>query len=1063
MKQATKSAEALDRLLNERVKELNCLYRVEELLKGAEVSLDYIFTEIVKIIPRSWQYPDVCEALIRYKDSIYKSSNFQEPPWVQRAEIIVQDVVVGSVEVYYLEERPKADEGPFLKEERKLIDTIADRLGHFLLHRKLKKMFTSLHEEEKITEDKGKRDWRIIVDFLKRSDQNIYAKFSRKMMNYLCWNGVEEAKNLLSSLGIDKNNLDVHYLEESNYPSQKAEFNDITTLGDKIFEIAINNLSDNEILYCVQKWLQEDKTSFLVKTLENQSSSLGDIADALTRFYHLAQEGVEFSDATNKTVNVSLVLRFFTDQLEFLNRAKNYVDYRDFYDILQRMIFLPDSHGKLGGKSAGLFIASKILNRYSEKYKFLSGIKVPKTWYITSDVLLSFLQYNNLEEVIEQKYKEIDQVRQEYPNIVQIFKNSNFPPDIVKGLSMALDDLGAKPLIVRSSSLLEDRSGAAFSGKYKSLFLANQGTKEERLRALMDAISEVYASTFSPDPIKYRAERGLLDFHEEMGIMIEEVVGKKVGKYFMPAFAGVAFSNNEFRWSPRIKREDGLIRMVTGLGTRAVDRLSDDYPILIAPRQPGLRVNVTADETIRYSPRKIDVINLEANTFETVEIQELLKECGYQYPKVKEILSIVEDGEIRQFSGLQYDFKNDQFVVTFEGLINNGIFVKQIRTALEVLKEELGTPADIEFASDGDDLYILQCRSQSDISEVSPAPIPRDIPKKDIIFSANRHISNGRVPDITHIVYVVPEKYSEIQTLNEMKAVGTAIGRINSLLPKKQFILMGPGRWGSRGDIKLGVSVTYSDINNTAALIEIARKKGNYLPDLSFGTHFFQDLVEDSIRYLPLYPDDNDITFNESFLTKSPNVLFEILPEYKFLSDVIRVIDVPKATDGNILRILMNADLNEAIGFLAKPTVSKEGISKGEIVHKNYSDDYWQWRMYMAKQIAGYLDPQRFGVKKMYIAGSTKNAIAGPCSDIDLIIHFVGNDSQKEDLLNWFEGWSLCLGEMNYLRTGYKVDKILDIHIVTDEDIDNKTSFAVKIGAVTDAAKELPLKLSPTN
>ena len=96
-----------------------------------------------------------------------------------------------------------------------------------------------------------------------------------------------------------------------------------------------------------------------------------------------------------------------------------------------------------------------------------------------------------------------------------------------------------------------------------------------------------------------------------------------------------------------------------------------------------------------------------------------------------------------------------------------------------------------------------------------------------------------------------------------MRDVGRAVGRLNKLLPKRQFILIGPGRWGSRGDIKLGVPVTYSDINNSAMLIEVARQKGNYLPDLSFGTHFFQDLVEASIRYLPLYPDDPEIAFQE--------------------------------------------------------------------------------------------------------------------------------------------------------------------------------------------------------
>src|SRR5438270_1900362 len=225
---------------------------------------------------------------------------------------------------------------------------------------------------------------------------------------------------------------------------------------------------------------------------------------------------------------------------------------------------------------------------------------------------------------------EIDQVRQEYPHLVALFKRSSFPSEFAKGLALALDDLGDVPLIVRSSSLLEDRPGSAFSGKYKSLFLGNQGSKEERLAALMDAITEVYASIFGPDPTEYRAERGLLDVHEEMGIMIEEVVGMKVGKYFLPACSGVAFSNNEFRWSSRIKRTDGLIRLVPGLGTRAVDRVADDYPVLIAPGQPTLRANVTVDEVLKYSPKRVDVINLETNAFETVSTHQLLTYCGSQ-------------------------------------------------------------------------------------------------------------------------------------------------------------------------------------------------------------------------------------------------------------------------------------------------------------------------------------------------------------------------------------------------------------------------------------------------
>jgi predicted nucleotidyltransferase len=283
------------------------------------------------------------------------------------------------------------------------------------------------------------------------------------------------------------------------------------------------------------------------------------------------------------------------------------------------------------------------------------------------------------------------------------------------------------------------------------------------------------------------------------------------------------------------------------------------------------------------------------------------------------------------------------------------------------------------------------------------------------------------------------------------------VGKLNKLLPKRQFILIGPGRWGSRGDIKLGVSVTYSEINNTAMLIEIARKTGDYLPDLSFGTHFFQDLVESEIRYLPLYPDDDGF-LNLRLLHASHNLLTAMLPEYEHLKDVVRVIDVPSSSDGRILRVLMNSELDEAIAVLAEAGEREDGArtERGSQTRRP-SENYWRWRLQMSEKIAAEIDPERFSVKAVYIIGSTKNANAGPSSDIDLLIHFQGNDEQRRDLEMWLEGWSLCLGEINYLRTGYVNPDLLDVHIITDEDVEKQTSFAAKIGAVTDAALELPL------
>jgi predicted nucleotidyltransferase len=561
---------------------------------------------------------------------------------------------------------------------------------------------------------------------------------------------------------------------------------------------------------------------------------------------------------------------------------------------------------------------------------------------------------------------------------------------------------------------------------------------------------------FSPDPIEYRARRGLLDLHEEMGILIQEVVGRRVGPYFFPAFSGVGFSNNELRWSARIRREDGLLRMVPGLGTRAVDRLADDYTVLVAPGQPGLRVNATPDEVLRYAPRKMDVINLERRTFETIEVSGLLAAHGEQVPAVRQLVSVAGHDHLRRPMGL-LDFGRDPLAVTFEGLIADSAFIPRMRALLQLLREKLRTPVDIEFASDGEQVYLLQCRPQGAAQgDAAPAPIPRDVPRDRVLFTANRHVSNGQVEDLSHLVYVDPEAYGRLGPA-QMHEVGRAVGRLNRLLPKRQFALMGPGRWGSRGDIRLGVPVTYADISNTALLVEIARQRGGYLPDLSFGTHFFQDLVESSIRYLPLYPDDPEVVFNEPFLRGSHNELPSLLPEFASLREVIHVIDVPRATEGLVLRVLMNADLDEAMGLLGSPRAAGEGEGRAAREAAPPSDDHWRWRLRMAQRIAARLDPVRFGVKALYLFGSTKNATAGPTSDIDLLVHVEPDPERRRALGEWLEGWSVSLAEMNYLRTGCRTDGLLDVHFLTDEDIARGTSYAAKIGAVTDAARPLPL------
>lgn len=913
-----KHIENLIRELKEREKELNCVYRVEQTLADTSKDLDELLRGVVEVIPTGWQYPELCQAKIEYEGRVFQTEGYVDSPIAQSVDLVVQDKSVGRVVVSYASEVPKSRDGYFLPEEEKLLRTLADRLAHAILYLELKRLYCKWDGIGDGAAGRTSERWRAIVETLRKTDRKLYIYLARKMLRQLCRAGNEPAAKLLREFGYAEPLADQLQAEDPNRPSQKQSMERILALSDSVFQIAADHLSGEQIVLAIERWIREDKAMFFVRAIDNPSSTLSEVINAISRYRLSSSADVELSPANEKGVLVSLIRRLFYEQLEFINVAKQYVTLSDIFALTDRIVYHEESHGHLGGKSAGLFLAERVIRRLEDRYPLLRGVRTPKTWYITSDSLTHFLNYNGLEDVHEQKYKDLEEIRFEYPNLIQIFKHSHFPPRIVNGLSTVLEDLGERPIVVRSSSLLEDRAGAVFSGKYKSLFLANQGSKQARLEALMDAIAEVYASTFAPDPIEYRIEHGLLDFYEEMGIMIQAVVGNRVGDYFLPTFAGVAFSQNEFCWSPRIRREDGVVRMVPGLGTRAVDRIADDYPTLIAPGQPQLRVNTTPDEIVHYSTKRVDLINLSTNTFQTVDFRQLVRRHGEEIPGLERLISLY-DGQMLHHPTSLYNVElgTADIVVTFEGLLRTD-FVAQISTMLAVLRDAFGMPVDIEFAHDGRDLYLLQCRPQSRSRGAAPSAIPREVPKEQLLFTANRYVSNGTVPAISHIVYVDPNAYDALTDHGQLLQVGRVVGLLNKRLPKRRFILMGPGRWGSRGDIKLGVSVTYSDINCAAMLIEIARRKGNYVPELSFGTHFFQDLVESSIRYLPLYPDDDGVVFSEEFFLHAENQLPVLLPEYAWLAQVVRVIDVAKASGGKLLQVLMNAEEDRAVGLLVE-------------------------------------------------------------------------------------------------------------------------------------------------
>lgn len=643
--------------------------------------------------------------------------------------------------------------------------------------------------------------------------------------------------------------------------------------------------------------------------------SFRELADNIQRFCSLPLGETRLAPAEVVGTRVALTRHFISDQLEFIGIAKNHLHIRDFDDITRRMLGSDSGIGRIGGKAGGMILAHRILAAAEQGTDPYLPVAIPESYYLRSDVVEEFLRLNRLDEYQSQKYKPIDDVTREYPLIRGVFRNGDFPLKVVHDLRRILDKIGTHPLIVRSSSLLEDRVGTAFCGKYASVFVANQGTLEQRLRALLGAIAEVYASIMAPDPILYRREHNLIDYVEEMAVLIQKVVGLRCGDYLMPAVAGVAFSRNEYRWSPRIQRADGLMRLVMGLGTRAVDRSGSDYPRMVALGAPTLRPESTVNEILRCAQRTLDVVDTKKNRLQTVRLQEVLAQGCDDFSMLDKLVSVHRDGELYPPTGLRVDDDPAQLCITFDKLLRETPFVQRVRDMLARLEDAYGVPVDIEFASDGEKFYILQCRSQSQAVETEPVRVPTDIANADIIFDAHRFVRTGLIEGIEYIVYVDSGAYDALPTRERRLEVARVVGRVNHALPPKSFILIGPGRWGSN-DILLGVPVRYADINRCRMLIEVARQKDGFAPEVSFGTHFFQDLVEANIHYLPLYPDVGGNRFNEAFLRNTRNALAQIVPADADFAADLRVIHVPEVAGGRMLTVAMDGETDVAVAYL---------------------------------------------------------------------------------------------------------------------------------------------------
>jgi len=619
-----------------------------------------------------------------------------------------------------------------------------------------------------------------------------------------------------------------------------------------------------------------------------------------------------------REIIVVLTKGLISDQLAFVGIARDLFTVADLKVIRHRRI----GRGKIGGKAAGMMLAWKILNlpESNQETDLKSRIVLPESYFIGADVSYDFVSLNDLHHFVDQKYRSREEIEAQYPEIRRAYVGGHFPDDIVEGLRGILDRVGHHPLIVRSSSLLEDNFGTSFAGKYDSFFCPNQGTPEENLEALLHAISMVYASIYSPDALFYRRQMDLLDYDERMAILLQEVQGERHGDHFFPTLAGVAFSHNPFRWTSRIRPDDGFVRMVWGLGTRAVERVPNDYPRMVALSHPDLRPESGAAMIRRYSQRSIDLLNLRENRFETRPVTDIL---DMEFPSARLLVSVDRGDYLQPPPAYDPNLSPRDLVLSFDALLTKTGFAPLMKAVLQTISERFNRHVDIEFTVDIVPgypqpeflIHLLQCRPQAHREEAEAFQVPTTIAEADILFTADRLVPSGRAQRIRHIVFVDPEAYDDIPDGTTRLQIARVVGRLNKLLEEKRFILMGPGRWGSV-NLELGVKVTYADIYHTAMLIEIGLSHGDSAPEVSYGTHFFQDLVEAKIYPLALYPDEGGVVFNWRFFRESPNALVDLLPDSAEYADSVRVIDVPAVAEGRLLEVIMDDEECKAIGYL---------------------------------------------------------------------------------------------------------------------------------------------------
>ena len=675
-------------------------------------------------------------------------------------------------------------------------------------------------------------------------------------------------------------------------------------------QLFIDVYADSKNIYVRPEkvWNRSSDTMFLPHTYEPENGRFRPILDGVksSRFYQalaLAQRSAEeqYADSWDRFFNRTKLLHenraditedcgrmcniMMTRDSRMREMVKKHFTPEDYFAVRDHMI----GTGMIGGKACGMLLARAIIrNREPDIDEVLEP---HDSFYVGSDVYYTYIVDNNLWD-----YRVRQRTDEEYFSLAEEFAgrlmNGTFSDGMREQFVRIIEYYGQDPYIVRSSSILEDGFGNAFAGKYESVFCVNRGELSDRLDEFEKAIKTVYASSMSLSALDYRKRRGLDKRDEQMALLIQRVSGSYYGSCYMPCAAGVGYSYSPYRIMKDTDPSAGMLRLVMGLGTSAVDRTEGSYPRIVNLDMPEKTSYSSSADKHKFSQGKAEVINVTDRAIEKLPFEKIAPDIPAYLEKI-----LLEHDYDAEYSLRESGRPRDVKFISCKGLVANRTLMEQMRRMLRCIQDEYEYPVDTEFTINISEsgeytIDLLQCRPLQIQKGKTGTMIPADIPEEQILLeSKGASMGMSKASGLDLIVYVDPAGYYGMP-YKDKNRVARLIGGINWHFRdlQKHMMLIVPGRVGTTSP-ELGVPTAFSDISAFEIICETEEREAGYNPELSYGSHIFQDLVEAEILYTAVFHSEKTIHYAPEKLKNCPDITGQF-DDGEELSEIVHVYDV---------------------------------------------------------------------------------------------------------------------------------------------------------------------------